>query len=158
MRRLLPLFLVLLLVLRGLLGDAMAMGTMPPMGAPVGSTAHSAAEHSHGSAADPASPHGSAHATADTAPHHPSDDHSEHSEHSASLTPADLCAAADASVACGDHSHSAPCAACVVCHSAVSPTTLQLAAGDTPPHVPPVDRCARFVSAQPLQASKPPIS
>ena len=174
MRRMLSFFLVVLLALRGLAGDAMAMGTLPAMGASTAAVHHSMPGMDHGTPSPSsflastvqADSHGTAHGPqghhtehADrdaVAPHHsaPSDGTDLH----AALTAADRCAAPGAQSASGcEHSHGAPCAACVVCHSAVSPMSLPLAANDTPPHAQPVGGAARFASAQPLQASNPPI-
>lgn len=164
-------FLVVLLALRGLAGDAMAMGVLPAMGAPlavVAATAAADAGH-HSASADSAHAAHTAHspavttaAAADTdlhTPHHHSPaPHDASSAHAAAPTLAEHCAANTSAPGCGDHSHGAPCAACVICHSAVSPTALQVAAPVAPAHGQPVGAPARFASAQPLQASKPPIS
>ncbi len=177
MRRMLSFFLVVLLALRGLAGDAMAMGTLPAMGASAAAVHHSMPGMDHGSSSASLSSPISSAAQADSpgTAHGPQGHHAEHADrdavsppHSAppdgadlhaTLTPADRCAAPGAQSASGcEHSHGAPCAACVVCHSAVSPMSLPLAANDTPPHAQPVGGAARFASAQPLQASKPPIS
>lgn len=178
-------FLVVLLALRGLAGDAMAMGVLPAMGAPLAVVAATA----DGTQADHTSPHGNHHAaqhstgadnahashaahspaiaatTADTdlhAPHHhspaPHDAFDASTQAAATTTLAEHCAADASAPGCGDHSHGAPCAACVICHSAVSPTAMQVAAPVTPAHAQPLGAPARFASAQPLQASKPPIS
>ncbi|WP_370682116.1 hypothetical protein [Comamonas sp. GB3 AK4-5] len=143
-------FLVCLLALRGLAGDAMAMGSLPTMATKA--TAHTSMAHS----AD----HGSHHAQAAVAAsellalHHHSPEDSPRP-----MTYGDICAAADAATpACGEHNHGAPCAACVICHSAVSPTMLLPAMAGELPHAQPLSAPARFASAQPLQASKPPIS
>ena len=169
MRRMLSFFLVVLLALRGLAGDAMAMGTLPAMGASAAAVHHSMPGMDHGSSSASLSSPISSAAQADS----PGTAHGHHAAHAegdtvappggadlhATLTAADRCAAPGAqSVSSCEHSHGAPCAACVVCHSAVSPMSLPLAANDTPPHAQPVGGAARFASAQPLQASKPPIS
>ena len=162
-------FLVVLLALRGLAGDAMAMGTLPAMGASTAAVHHSMPGMDHGDAAlAPAAAHAAHHAGDAAAPPTPAHHHSASTADPgsaslhATLKLADRCAAASDSASptassC-DHSHGAPCAACVVCHSAVSPVSLRLAANDNPPHALPVGGPARFASAQPLQASKPPIS
>lgn len=167
-------FLVMLLVLRGLAGDAMAMGMLPAMGATsAAATAASPADMAlgmpppaHGmaflAAPEPALDHDHAsHAGSDnSAHHHPgADGHAGAPTHATHTAQAEHCAPADATgPACGDHSHGTPCGACVVCHSAVSPVSLLPAAGTSTHHALPVSVPAHFASAQPLQASKPPIS
>lgn len=158
-------FLVVLLALRGLAGDAMAMGVLPAMGAPLAVVAATAAAddaqavHAGHTAHAPAV---TTAAVADTdlhTPHHHSPaPHDTSSAQAAAPTLAEHCAADASAPSCGDHSHGAPCAACVICHSAVSPTALQVAAPVAPAHAQPMGTPARFASAQPLQASKPPIS
>lgn len=167
MRRMLSFFLVVLLALRGLAGDAMAMGTLPAMGAALQVTAATApaddAHAAHSPTADSAhaaptssSPAGPATDADLLALHHHSP--APHDAPSASAPAAEHCATEASAPGCGDHSHGAPCAACVICHSAVSPTALQVAAPVAPAHGQPVGAPAHFASAQPLQASKPPIS
>ena len=93
MRRGLFFVLMVVLVLRGLTGTAMAAGVLPPL-----ALTHAATAHQH--AADAAQ-----HATHDDASHH--------------STAADLgnhCA--DASAECHPHEH-ATCSACEICHSAM---------------------------------------
>ena len=93
MRRGLFFILMVVLVLRGLTGTAMAAGVLPPL-----ALTHAATAHQH--AADAAQ-----HATHDDASHH--------------STAADLgnhCA--DASAECHPHEH-ATCSACEICHSAM---------------------------------------
>lgn len=166
-------FLVMLLVLRGLAGDAMAM--LPAMGATsAAATAAGPADMAqanvhpaaHGTAflaapeaaldQDHASQAGSDNSTH----HHPgADGHAGSPTHATHTVQAEHCAPADATgPACGEHSHGTPCGACVVCHSAVSPVSLLPPAGTSAPHALPVSVPAHFASAQPLQASKPPIS
>ncbi len=140
MRRIFPLFIVLLLVLRGLLGDAMAMGEMVP------SASFGAALHEHGADQGPShhtvpAAHG---AMAADPPH----------AHASSA--GEGCAAQDSS-AC-EHAHGVSCAACGICHSAVSPTASLARAFEAAARIRPAGLSPRFASALPLQAVKPPIS
>lgn len=135
MRRLSSLLIVLLLVLRGLLGDAMAMGSLPALlGQDAGHAMAQAAPAGHKGAAPHASPEQHAHGN----------------------PPGERCAAQDSS-AC-EHAHGASCAACGICHSAVSPTASLSHAGEEAGGVRPAGLSPRFASALPLQAVKPPIS
>ncbi len=143
MRRLLSLFIVLLLVLRGLLGDAMAMGEMVP------SPAFAAAQLAHG--AD----QGAHHTAQASAAHGATDSYADSEQHAHGSSPGQGCAAQDSS-ACD--AHGASCAACGICHSAVSPTASLARAVEAAAGIQPAGLCARFVSALPLQAVKPPIS
>lgn len=139
MRRLFSLLIVVLLVFRGLLGDAMAMGGMaaqaPLHGPQAAATAHHA-EHLAPVA-------GAAHAA-----HAPA--------HAADGASGEGCAQPDGA-AC-THAHGASCAACGICHSAVSLTALALGAPGAAAGVRPEALSTRFVSALALQAVKPPIS
>lgn len=133
MRRLFSLFIVLLLVLRGLLGDAMAMGEMVAVPSP----SLAAALHEHG--ADQGESH---HASPD--------------QHAHGSSPGEDCTAQDSS-AC-EHAHGLSCAACGICHSAVSPTASLARTAEAAAGIRPAGLSPRFVSALPLQAVKPPIS
>ncbi len=137
MHRFFSLFIVLLLVLRGLLGDAMAMGDMVAVPSP----AFAAALLDHG--ADHGADQGESH-------------HASPQQH-AHASPAGEGCAEQASSAC-EHAHGASCAACGICHSAVSPTASLARAAEAAAGIRPAGLSARFVSALPLQAVKPPIS
>lgn len=143
MRRFLPLFMMLLLTLRGLLGDAMAMGSLPNVLPPQPATttvaldmpAHAA--HHATLAADNGNPlhdtgtgHGSAHCTATT----------------------------DSAPGCGGNHHSAPCAACGICHSVLSTPVVLAPPSGLQGHAQPASGQSRFVSATLVQAIKPPIA
>ena len=129
MRRALSFALVMLLVLRGLLGDAMAMGMgmAPVLPAPEMAQLMQAADGSgHGT-------HDGTHASAAMAQHccDPlSDSH-----------PA----------------HQAGCSACGVCHSALGVPAWVAAPAAGPGHALQPPRNARFASALAAQAIKPPI-
>ena len=141
MRRLFSLFIVLLLVLRGLLGDAMAMGEMVVAPNP----SFAAALHEHG--ADSKASHHTV--PAESAAHGAAASH-------AASPPGEGCAAQDSS-AC-EHAHGVSCAACGICHSAVSPTASLARAAEAAAGIRATGLSARFASALPLQAVKPPIS
>lgn len=143
MRRAVSLILGLLLVLRALLGDAMAMGLapMPPAGG-MHAVAATAAVHAAHGLADPdqagadARLHGQA-AMADGA------------------APAQHCASA-ASDCHADHP--ASCSACGICHSALSVPAGAAGASVESAGAPSPQRSARFASAPAALAIKPPIS
>ena len=147
MRPILSCLLILTLVLRGLLGDAMAMGIVAPAMPAHTSTAtdahqhsHAVSLHEHAMAMDAAMQHGTQHYMAAT---HAMPSH---------------CAPAD-TAHCGDSAaHGAGCSACGICHSAVG--LVDLAA------LPALDLTAQhgaaiashFASALPALVAKPPIS
>src|SRR5256885_10416286 len=128
MRRPLSIVLVLLLVLRGLLGDAMAMGAAPVMSAlapaaasapaldPASALHHHAPEIAREAALEitqsPDSPeqHHAAHA----ADHGP--DHASNPEPSAGCAPQ---ASGHPGGSCGEHEHGPSCTLCGICHSAL---------------------------------------
>ena len=174
MRRIFPLVLMLLLVLRGLLGTAMAAGMLPVL--PASGPAHSAeaaqpllqlhpahSPDSPGNAGSPvltataAAPLGMVVHTLHAAAANP---HGMAPEHASGMHPP--CAGA-APAACDgtspDHAHSPLCSACEICHSAllappppaavphgVSAGQVQAGASD------------RFASAAAALAIKPPIA
>lgn len=125
----------LLLVLRGLLGDAMAMGVAPAM--PTQPMAVMSASHSHHDAAG-AGQHGGVHHDHSATTQQPyccDEDGLAHAEHPAGCL-----------VACG------------ICHSAFSApawmtTPADVQNGPAQPH-----HCTHFASATAAQAIKPPIS
>ncbi|WP_027016053.1 hypothetical protein [Comamonas composti] len=137
MRRALSFTMVLLLVLRGLLGDAMAMGATPvtpAVGMAVAST--HAVPHQH-AAAQPASPD---------------------EEHAA--TGCNGAGSTDLDSHCfeHEHEHGTGCSACGICHSALftpsQPASLQ---GLAPDFLRPQGHSV-FASAAARQIIKPPIS
>lgn len=146
MRRAVSLILGLLLVLRALLGDAMAMGLapMPPAGGMHAVAATAAVHATHGladtdQAGADARLHGQA-ALADGA------------------APAQHCASA-ASAASDCHAdHPASCSACGICHSALSVPAGAAGASVESAGAPSPQRSARFASAPAALAIKPPIS
>ena len=162
MRRALSVFLVLMLVLRGLLGDAMAMGQMAggdvPTRAAIGAAdSHADAAHTgnliHTHASEPGALASNG-AWAHGAPQAPAlhDDASSVAAHCAS-------GASGASHAPGDdssaHTH---CSACGVCHS---PLVTWASASLTPiasTQAAPLAAPASFASATPAPVAKPPIA
>ncbi len=163
MRRPLSIVLVLLLVLRGLLGDAMAMGAAPVMSAlalaaasvpaldPASALHHHAPEIAREITQSPDSPeqHHAAHA----ADHGP--DHASHAEHSAGCAPQ---ASGHPGGGCGEHEHGPSCTLCGICHSALFTPGQIGSDGAAPSAALRPQGSTRFASAAKLQAIKPPIS
>lgn len=173
MRRGLSLLLMVVLVLRGLTGTAMAAGVLPPLQSPA--TPHSyihadtgrAAPHTPAEARQaPSAAHGTHHgsppppestATEPEAEH----DHHDHDHDHALAAPAaaDVAACDGASTGCAAHEHHASaCSACEICHSAM----LDVPAALTPVHQPPGPlhalSAAPFDSAPAALDIKPPIA
>lgn len=140
MHRLFSLFIVLLLVFRGLLGDAMAMGNVAP---PAGPAHFAGASHEMAGAGHAAHAASDAHGAPAAA-----------QAHDAAL--GEACTARSAG-AC-EHAHGASCAACGICHSALSLSAFLVRVPDAAAGIRPAGLSPRFVSALPLQAVKPPIS
>mgnify|MGYP003548801953 FL=1 len=144
MRRILSLALVVMLVLRGLMGTAMAAGVVPPLpiqsvqtvqkAAPATPTAHASAIAGH--------PGHALHAT-------PGDDHHAAAPVNCHDTPTSEC---------GPHEHSPSCADCDICHSAMlAPPALPA----PPLHLRGAVRSADsvpFASVQAARTIKPPIA
>ena len=144
MRRILSLALVVMLVLRGLMGTAMAAGVVPPLpiqsvqtvqkAAPATPTAHASAIAGHSGHA--------LHAT-------PGDDHHAAAPVNCHDTPTSEC---------GPHEHSPSCADCDICHSAMlAPPALPA----PPLHLRGAVRSADsvpFASVQAARTIKPPIA
>lgn len=147
MRRILSLALVVMLVLRGLMGTAMAAGVVPPLpiqsvqtvqkAAPATPTAHASAIAGH-----PGHPGHALHAT-------PGDDHHAAAPVNCHDTPTSEC---------GPHEHSPSCADCDICHSAMlAPPALPA----PPLHLRGAVRSADsvpFASVQAARTIKPPIA
>lgn len=147
MRRILSLALVVMLVLRGLMGTAMAAGVVPPLpiqsvqtvqkAAPATPTAHASAIAGH-----PGHPGHALHAT-------PGDDHHAAAPVNCHETPTSEC---------GPHEHSPSCADCDICHSAMlAPPALPA----PPLHLRGAVRSADsvpFASVQAARTIKPPIA
>jgi hypothetical protein len=156
MPRVLTFFLVCLLALRGLAGDAMAMGSLPIGGMAAMVAAPDSMAHGFAPSQTADTHHHAAPAA--EAGHKPLPSH-DFGEPSQSLAQHSSCDTADAPTpACGEHDQGAPCAACVICHLPASPAVLLPAMGEIPPYAQPLGTPARFASAPLLQASKPPIA
>ena len=138
MRRIVSVFLVVLLVLRGLLGDAMAMGMQLDM-AMAAMPTHSAM-HATSPADAPVPVQESAHAA-------PDDGH---------------CATATASTTAADTSDCgsghAPCAACAICHTPMHPPASGYQGAPRERLAAPAQTRIDFVSAALALAVKPPIA
>lgn len=139
MRRCLSLFMVLLLALRGLLGDAMAMQMVPAMPSTL-SVSHTTGHSEHAALAVSLR---SNHATADTTAHDSSATH---------------CAtAAPSADHCGHSDSSTHCSTCAMCHAAWCLHSLVTAPPTLPTGMLPSPRAAAFVSAALRSLIKPPI-
>lgn len=132
MRACLSLLLILMLALRGLMGDAMAMGMVAPV------MPAAMAEHHASSLVDHADM-GTSHTSADSSHCSTGDDPACHGEHD----PAQ---------------HGASCSACGICHSAVDLYNDAGFAALASPSLARASGSALFASALLNQASKPPIS
>ena len=167
MRRGFFFLLMVVLVLRGLTGTAMAAGVMAPL-LPTGPAQHTAVHQpmAEGMAHDHSHPHDQSVILAQAEDSAPADAHAHHGspaaepalDHSASHA----AACQDHGTGCpthSDHDHqSASCSACEICHSAM----LDVPAVLTPAHQPPgplrAPATAPFDSAPAALAIKPPIA
>lgn len=140
MRRFLSLALMLLLVLRGLMGTAMAAGVVPALPA-TGPAAHGQHAQAHGAA-----PTGPAHAALHADAGGPHGGMAQAACHGAT------------SPGCETSAHSPACSACDICHSALlAPPTLAAPSTRASGAVRP-GATAPFASAQAALAIKPPIA
>ena len=182
MRRGLSLLLMVVLVLRGLTGTAMAAGVLPPLQPPAAPHSHIQADTARAAPHTPAEAHQaptaahgahgahSAHGTHHGSPPPPEStatepeadhDHHDHDHDHALAAPAaaDAVACDGSSTGCAAHDHHASaCSACEICHSAM----LDVPAALTPVHQPPGPLralgAAPFDSAPAALAIKPPIA
>lgn len=148
-----PLFYVLMvvLVLRGLVGTAMAAGMVPMQHpAPAAMVQATVADHHHGQ---------HDHATAPDAVHAPDHGSMHGGDHAAADAAALACdGTTPGSTGCATHSQHANCTACEICHTALMEppampaAPLPLAAGAAPAAATPFD------SATAALAIKPPIA
>lgn len=134
MRRFLSLFMMLLLALRGLAGDVMAMES------PAAMVASTAAMHMSHNMDD-----------SDSHAHH---EHAEHSNHAAVEAP--QCNATDSS-GCGSHDGN-HCTTCGLCHSAMGQSSISIFAGSSPATSQAPHGADHFASIAPAAQIKPPIS
>lgn len=145
MRRILPWTFVLLLVLRGLLGSAMAAGSVPAFPVPVPVLAASAAA--------PGTPLQAHIPTADHASHGADAGQPGHGPDGAALPACQAAAGPD----CPAHIHPPTCTDCDICHTALlAPSALSAPPAHTTGPVRPLGS-APFASAQAAPALKPPI-
>ena len=139
MRRFLSLFMMMLLALRGLAGDVMAMES-PAAHSPAAMVASAAAMHmSHDMAGS------------DLNTYH---EHGNHSSHAAAEVP--QCSAADTS-GCASHDGN-HCTTCGLCHSAMGQSSIAIFAGSAPASSQVPHKADRFASIAPAAQIKPPIS
>lgn len=149
MRRVLSLFMVMLLALRGLAGDAMAMdnslGHSPAHA--VAAASALAAEHEMPAHAHHSQPtalgHDMAHAAQSLAA---GVDNGEQPLCSDEASPAGDCS-----------QHKAHCSSCGLCHTAMGQSSLAAASSFLPKAAQPRHQAAHFASAAPAQLVKPPI-
>ncbi|RQO83452.1 hypothetical protein DBV10_03775 [Acidovorax sp. FJL06] len=148
---------MVVLVLRGLTGTAMAAGVLPPLqpleaphshvqaDAPAAAAGHQSPSGAQGAQA------GSPEATEPEAGH-------DHDHASAPAGPTDAALCDGTTAGCTAHDHHAACSACEICHSAM----LDAPAALTPAHLPPGAlrpwASAQFDSAPAALAIKPPIA
>ncbi|GKS90791.1 hypothetical protein [Acidovorax sp. SUPP2539] len=146
------LFLIVLMALRGLAGNAMAAGMLPAVGT-AAHAAHAAAEPRSGT--PPAHTLHTA-APSDAAALAPC--HGEATAPSAEAAQAPHGGAGDASPHTSHHAHDGGCSACGICHSAMLTPPLADPARTALPRAPLPLAERRFASALTAQAIKPPIS
>ncbi len=146
MRSCLSILLVLTLVLRGLLGDAMAMGIVAPVAPTSTHAAHTV--HSGNMAGEHTQHDGSHSALLDA----------ETTNQQAQQGAPAHCAATDSAHCSDSAAHGANCSACGICHSAVGlPAIAALAQAPSAPQQ-LADGATRFASTLPASIIKPPIS
>ena len=143
MRRVLSLFIMLLLALRGLAGDAMAIES-PAAHDPVHAIAAATAVATHMS-----------HGMRDT--HDKSgDEHAHHQPAAHAAADMSQCGSANASD-CDAHEHS-HCTTCGLCHTAMGHADHLVLAGPGPAPSQPSLEADRFISVAAASLIKPPIS
>ncbi|MEX8194262.1 hypothetical protein [Comamonas guangdongensis] len=152
MRRFLSLFMVVLLALRGLAGDAMAMELS-------GQPLHAGHAQVHARALDEmvAMAHSLHHAPADPLTDaRPSGHHDMGPHHGAVPNTAAVCSADAGNSDC--HQHEGHCTACGICHSTLAnPQFTALSPGEMRAEL-SIHGTERFASAAPAELVKPPIS
>ncbi|CAN7488787.1 hypothetical protein [Acidovorax sp. LjRoot194] len=180
MRRGFHFVLMVVLVLRGLMGTAMAAGMLPSVPAsPAPSPVHGAtgAHHAPASSAQAApagAPHGFSPAIVGVPDaghdqgHEHGHDHDHDHDHGhnnngqapAEALPTVAChGATDATGACSAHSHhTSTCSACDICHSAMLEAPAALSPAPTPQRSALPRAFAQFASAPAARAIKPPIA
>ena len=147
MRRIFSTVLVLMLVLRGLLGDAMAMGMMPVV-------MHHEQQQQTQTQTHTAMPE---HAGHNMASMHGDMTMAHHGE---SMSATDHCTSESASMQqCGSSKHiGGTCSACDICNSTLHTAAELVLTTAAAPQSLQIDRSTRFASASPAQVVKPPIA
>ncbi|MGF6213361.1 hypothetical protein [Comamonas sp. 4034] len=140
MRSCLSLLLVLTMVLRGLLGDAMAMGIVAPVAQTGAHAAHAARSIT------PAEQHESHHGDAALVGQQTLEAAAAH------------CTAAEPAHCSDSAAHGANCSACGICHSAVGLPAIAVQASVPSAPQQLADAATRFASTLPASIIKPPIS
>lgn len=142
MRRFLSLFMMLLLALRGLAGDVMAMES-PAAHSPAAMVASTAVMHmSHNMAGDDS---------------HAQHEHADHSNHAAAEASQCSAAAGNDTSGCGSHDGN-HCTTCGLCHSAMGQSSIAVFAGPAPASSQAPHGADSFASIAPAAQIKPPIS
>lgn len=151
MRRSLSLVLMVVLVLRGLTGTAMAAGVLPSLL----QAAASQQSHAHALLApgEPAAHHEHAAAPADP-PHGPGHGATLQLHAAGGTAP---CEEADGGCSAQEH-HALACSACEICHSAMLEAPALRVPGLAPAGPLRATATAQFDSAPPARAIKPPIA
>ena len=143
MRRGLYFMLMVVLVLRGLTGTAMAAGVLAPLSPMAG------AQHQHAPLPDDPQAHSSMHGVYDASEH----------AHSAAVSAAVAASCDSASTSCAEHDHHAStCSACGICHSAMLDSAALLAPAQHASGTRLPISCAQFDSAPAALVIKPPIA
>ncbi|HRL98676.1 MAG TPA: hypothetical protein PLE22_04445 [Acidovorax sp.] len=153
MRRGLSLLLMVVLVLRGLAGTAMAAGTLPPLQPLDAAHTHLQSPQAHHQDISPSATALSGHPHASEQSGH---GHDGVHDHAATATAA-TCDSTPAS--CAAHpQHSGACSACEICHSAMLDVPATLIPSHRPPGPLRALTAAQFDSAPAALAIKPPIA
>ena len=143
MRRGLYFMLMVVLVLRGLTGTAMAAGVLAPL-SPMAGT-----QHQQAPLPVDAQAHSSMHGVYDASEH----------AHSAAVSAAVAASCDSASTSCAEHDHHAStCSACGICHSAMLDSAALLAPAQHASGTRLPISCAQFDSAPAALVIKPPIA
>lgn len=153
MRRFLSLFLVLLLALRGLAGDAMAMEQNAAQAHHMDHAIVQAQDLSQMAAMAVDSPHGHTAMVADAQLH---GHHDLGQGHKAAPSGPVFCSAETAHSDC--HQHEGHCTACGICHSTLATPELLSPHSSAHRALLLAHGTARFASAAPFELVKPPIS
>lgn len=153
MRRFFSLFMVLLLALRGLAGDAMAMEQNTDQAHHMGHALVQTPSLDEVAAMAAAVHHAHASLAADARAH---EHHDMGPSHKAAPVGAVACSANAADSDC--HQHEGHCTACGICHSTLANPELLTLHSSLPLAAQPAHGAARFASAAPADLVKPPIS